>query len=376
MASPSFGGLRVAIVHEKLTVLAGSEKVVEQMHLVFPDAPIFTTVHDRAVSRPILGDADIRSSPLQHMYRGGDSYAHLLPLLPWAVSHFDLRGFDLVVASHHAFANRVRAPAGTRVISYTHTPARWIWDPAARAHEVGGRVGRALLATFAATQRRADRTAAARLSGVIANSHEVADRIRRWWRRDSAVIWPPVDTAHYTLGHKAPRDDFFLIAGRLVPYKRPEVAVAAAREAGVRLVVAGDGRARRTCEAVAGPRTEFLGRVDNDTLRDLYRRCRALIHPGREDFGIVPVEAQACGAPVIALADGGALDTVVDGVTGRLYGIASEAAHVATLADLLRRFDGSVFDPVTLRAHAEHFAPEEFRARFATAVAAFLGEVE
>ncbi len=375
MDSPSFGGLRVAIVHEKLTVLAGSEKTVAQIHSIFPDAPIFTAMHDRAVSSPVLADADIRPSPLQRLYRGGDSYAHLLPLLPWAMSHLDLREFDLVITSHHAFANRVRPPKGTLVVSYTHTPARWMWDPSARTHEIGGRAGRAALSVFAATQRRADRSAAARLDGIIANSSEVSDRVRRWWGRDSTVVWPPVDTGLYSPGPDAAREDFFLVAGRLVPYKRPEIAVAAAREAGVRLVVAGEGRARRACEAVAGPRTEFLGRVDDDTLRDLYRRCRALLYPGKEDFGIIPVEAQACGAPVIALAAGGALDTVVDGVTGHLYDAEHDGDHIAELAALLRRFDGSAFDPDAIRVHAERYTPEEFRSRFANAVAGFLGQV-
>ncbi len=373
MSEAAFGGLRVAIVHEKLTVLAGSEKVVEQMHRLFPRAPIFTTVHDPAVSRPILDGADIRSGPLQRLYRGGDSYAHLLPLLPWAMSHLDLRAFDLVITSHHAFANRVRAPAGTRVVSYTYTPARWIWDPAARSHEIGGRLGRAALAAFAATQRRADRAAADRLDGIVSISHDVADRVRRWWHRDSSVVWPPVDTGRYSPGDGSDRDDFFLLAGRLVPYKRPEIAVAAARAAGARLIVAGEGRAMRACESVAGPQTEFLGRVDDDTLRDLYRRCTALLYPGKEDFGSIPVEAQACGAPVIALAAGGALDTVVDGVTGHLYDVEPGRDPVETLASVLRRFDPTRFDPRVLRSHAVQFSPEIFRSRFAAAVADLLG---
>ena len=372
-ASPSFGGMRVAIVHEKLTVLAGSEKVVEQVHMVFPGAPIFTTVHDPDVSRPILADADIRTSPLQHLYRGGDSYAHLLPLLPWAMSHLDLRAFDLVITSHHAFANRIRPPRSTRVVSYTHTPARWMWDPAALTREIGGRVGRAALAAVAAPPPPPARPAAPRRPRGGAHTHQGAARVRSWWRRDSSVVWPPVDTSYYTLDDRSPREDFFLVAGRLVPYKHPEIAVAAARDAGVRLVVAGDGRARRACEAVAGPRTELLGHVDDATLRDLYRRCTALLYPGKEDFGIIPVEAQACGAPVIALGAGGALDSVVDGMTGCLYEVEPGGDHVTKLASLLRRFDGSVFDPAALRRHAEQFAPDRFRSELATAVAGLLG---
>ena len=296
-------------------------------------APIFTTVCDPETLGPILCDADVRTSPLQKLYRGGDRYAHLLPLLPLAMRRIDLTGYDLVITSHHAFANRVRAEPGVPVVAYVHTPARWMWEPDTRRHEIGGAVGRAGLGAFAATQRRADRHAASRLTAAVANSHSVADRIRRWWGRDATVVAPPVDTDFFTPpAAGTARGDYFLVAGRLVPYKRPELAVAAATRAGVKLVVAGDGRARRAVEAAAGPTVEILGRVDNEQMRDLYRSCRALLFPGEEDFGIMPVEAQACGAPVIARAVGGALDTVVPGTTGVLYTATTDTDHVETLA--------------------------------------------
>lgn len=372
MAATAREELRVAIVHEKFTVLAGSEKVVEQMHLLWPDAPIFTAVSDPATHPAGLAGAEIRTSTLQRLYRGGDSYAHLLPLLPAAMTRFDLSGFDVVVTSHHAFANRVRPPHGVPVFSYTHTPARWMWDPRMREDEIGGSLGRGLLGTFAATQRRADRRAAGRLRAIAANSHHVAARVRRFWRREASVIPPPVDVEFYTPEPATARDDFFLLAGRLVPYKRPEVAVAAAREAGVRLVVAGEGRIREVCEAAAGPGTDFLGRVDDATLRDLFRRCRALVFPGTEDFGIVPVEAQACGAPVIAFAAGGALDTVVHGVTGHLYEVPADGDHVSVLAEALRSFEADTFDGARIRSHAESFAPDRFRSRIDAAVRAIV----
>ncbi len=361
-------GLRVAIVHEKFTISAGSERVVEQMHRLWPNAPIFTTVCDTDVLGPALADADIRPSRmLSRFYRGGDNYAHLLPLLPLTHRLHPLRGYDVVVTSHHAFANRVRT-TGAPVVSYTHTPARWIWDATTRADEVGGRIGRVALGAFAATQRRADRAAASRLAGVVANSTDVARRVQAWWQRDAAVVAPPVDVEQFTPDPSVPRDSFFLLAGRLVPYKRPEVAVAAAHAAGVRLVVAGDGRARRLCEAVAGPRTEFVGTPDGPTLLKLYRECRALVFPGREDFGIMPVEAQACGTPVIAYGDGGALDTVVNGVTGVLY--RPGADPMAALATELERFDDAAFDADVIVAHARRFAPSRFRQELDAAVAA------
>jgi glycosyltransferase involved in cell wall biosynthesis len=228
-----------------------------------------------------------------------------------------------------------------------------------------------VLGAFAASQRRPDRRAADRLTAAVANSHSVAERIRRWWGRDASVVAPPVDTAFYTPapGASAGSGDYFLVAGRLVPYKRPELAVAAATKAGVKLVVAGDGRARRSVEAAAGPTVEILGRVDNDQMRDLYRNCRALLFPGEEDFGIMPVEAQACGAPVIARAVGGVLDTVVPGATGVLYGATTDTDHVETLAAVLRNFADDDFDRSAIREHAEKFAPARFRDGFAAAVA-------
>jgi glycosyltransferase involved in cell wall biosynthesis len=290
----------------------------------------------------------------------------LLPLLPWAARHHDLSGYDLVITSHHQFANRVRADAAATVVSYVHSPARWMWDPEMRAEESGGLLGRAALATFARTQHRADRRAAQRPQKLLANSHEVAKRIARWWGRSADVIAPPVDVEFYRHDANVARDDFFLLAGRLVPYKRPEIAVAAAARAGVRLVVAGDGRARDACEAVAGPRTEFIGTVDNATMRDLYRSCRALLYPGREDFGIVPVEAQSCGAPVISVAAGGALDTVIDGRSGVLYG--AGPGEINRLASTLRSFEPARFDAAVIAAGAQKFSPDRFRREILDAV--------
>lgn len=363
--------LRVAVVHERFTDYAGSERVVAQLLRIWPTADVFAPVVDPAGVPPGLDPDRVRRSALQRLYRGGGRYAHLLPLLPLAMRRFDLSGYDLVVLSHHAFSNRVRPPDGTPVLSYVHSPARWIWESDKRAGEAGA-VGSAGLAAFAVTQRRADRLAAGRVTSVLANSSAVADRVRRWWQRDAAVVHPPVDVDLYRPDPAVRREDFFLLAGRLVPYKRPEVAAAAARAAGVRLVVAGDGRAAEQVRAAGGDAVEMLGRVDDATLRDLYRRCRALLMPGEEDFGIVPVEAQACGAPVVALAAGGALDSVVPGRTGLLYDEPPGSPRGAALAEQLRSFPADGFDPGEVRRHAEGFSPERFRERVAAAATALL----
>lgn len=355
---------RVAVVHERFTDYAGSERVVDQLLQIWPGADLFAPIVDPAALPASAVGHRVRDSALRRVYRGGGRYAHLLPALPLAMRSFDLRGYDLVVTSHHAFAHRVRPPAGTPVLSYTHSPARWMWEPEMLSGE-GGRLGELGLSAFALTQRRADRAAAARVTSIVANSSAVAERVRTWWGRTAQVVHPPVDVTSYTPDACVLREDFFLLAGRLVPYKRPEVAAAAARQAGVRLVVAGDGRARSAVLAAGGRSVEVLGRVSDAVLRDLYRRCRALVLPGEEDFGIVPVEAQACGAPVIALRAGGALDSVIEGVTGRLY--LPNADPVGALADALRSFRPQDHDPAVIRRHAEGFAPERFRERFSAA---------
>lgn len=362
---------RVAVVHERFTDYAGSERVVAELLRVWPDADVLAPVVDPAGVPPGLDPHRVRSSALQRLYPGGGRYAHLLPLLPWAMGRFDLSSYDLVVTSHHAFANRVRPPAGVPVLSYVHSPARWVWEPDMRAGE-GGALGSAGLAAFATTQRGPDRRAAARVTRLLANSSAVADRVRRWWQRESVVVHPPVDVDLYRPDPSVAREDFFLLAGRLVPYKRPEVAAAAARQAGVRLVVAGDGRSTAQVRAAGGDAVELLGRVTDAELQDLYRRCRALLVPGEEDFGIVPVEAQACGAPVVALAAGGSLDTVVPGTTGLLYDERPGEPAGAALAAQLRSFPRDGFDPVAVRRHAERFAPERFREQVASAAAALL----
>ena len=268
----------------------------------------------------------------------------------------------VVIISHHAFALSATHAAGDiPTIAYVHSPARWAWDAEMRAGEASGLPGRAALAALAAVARRAESTAAPKVTTVVANSTEVADRIRRWWGREAVVVHPPVDTERFTVDPHVRRGDFFLLAGRLVPYKRPDLAVRAAGEAGVPLVVAGSGRWRELCEELAGPGTEFLGRVDDEQMTDLQRRARALIMPGVEDFGIVPVEAMASGTPVIAVGEGGALDTVVPGLSGQLVPPGTDDEVVDGLAAAMRSFADGDYDVTRIAAHAGTFSRAEFR---------------
>lgn len=366
-------GTAVTVVHERFTEYAGSEQVVAQLAVLWPRARVVAPIVRPDRLPPSLRGR-VSGGSLNRLVRPGGSYAHLLPALPWAMRHLDVGTPDVVVASHHAFASQVVHATDAPVIAYVHTPARWVWDPAMRSGEAGGAVGAAALGAFAAAFRGADRAAAARLRGIVANSSAVADRISRWWGRAAQVIHPPVDTDFFTPDPAVEREDFLLLAGRLVPYKQPTVAIRASEAAGRRLVVVGDGRMRAECERLAGPHTTFLGRVGDEELRSLFRRCAGLVMPGVEDFGIVPVEAQACGAPVLATAAGGALDSVLPGRTGALVATDdSDAGAVDAWTAALENVDPTGYSPATIRAHAEGFSAALFRERMAAVVGVLAG---
>lgn len=375
----------VALVHERFTEWAGSEMVVEQLAAQWPTAPVYAPI-TRADVVPAWMRERVHPGRLTRLTTGGGGYAHLLPLLPMAVARLPIPPVDVVVTSHHAFGTQVVHATDAPVVAYVHSPARWVWDDSMRHGEAGGRGGQAALGAFSSVFRPIDRRAAQRVHTMVANSSTVSQRISQWWGRDSLVVHPPVDTEYYIPDPQVPREDFFVMAGRLVPYKRPDLAVRAATLAGVRLVVTGDGRGAAECRRLAGPTVTFLGRVSNEEQRSLFRRCRALVMPGIEDFGIVPVEAQACGAPVLAAGAGGALDTVLPGVTGELVPEPSgsqsssdtaaagrDDAAVRLWADHLRGFGArGDYDPVRIREHAEGFSRRRFRAQMAEVVTSVL----
>ncbi|WP_123025918.1 glycosyltransferase, partial [Mycolicibacterium stellerae] len=228
--------------------------------------------------------------------------------------------------------------------------------------EAGGRVGAAVLGGLARLARKGEIAAAPKLRTIVANSTAVAQRISQWWDREAVVVHPPVDTVGFAPDPSVTRENFYLLAGRLVPYKRPDLAIAAANKAGVELVVAGDGRAMKQCREIAGPRTTFLGRVPHDELVNLHRRARALLMPGVEDFGIVPVESMATGTPVIALGEGGAVDSVVPGLSGELVTPGDDEAVIDGFASAIDSFAPSDYDRAEIRRWAERFSRANFRA--------------
>ncbi|MGW5381461.1 glycosyltransferase [Nocardia sp. NPDC003963] len=368
---------RLAIVHERFTEYGGSEAVVGELARTWPQAQVFAPIVDPAaapaIAHPPWDTVSGTWLSRVHAATGRRSHAPLLPLVPRALRRLPLRGgFDAVVVSHHAFATQAVFATEAPVLAYVHSPARWAWDPAFRAQEAGGPAGRAALTVLGGLARRTETAAAPHLAAVVANSRAVADRVRDWWGRPATVVNPPVRLDQFATDPAVAREDFLLFAGRLVPYKRPDLAIRAAQQAGLRLVVVGDGRYRRRLETLAGPETTFLGAAPDDVLADMYRRCRALLMPGVEDFGIVPVEAMACGAPVLAVGAGGALDTVVPGLSGAHIAVGPDEQVIDDFATALRDRSTTDLDPARIRAHAESFGPEVFRARMAETVTQLL----
>jgi len=353
----------VAVVHEWLTIPGGSEKVLLALLELFPQAELFTTVFDPEPWPSAITGRSVTSSFLNRLPMARTMYPKLLPLMDRAVRSFDLRDFDLIISSNHACAKNVRKPPGIAHVCYCHTPMRYAWDPDYLAGEKLGIAGRLAFEALAPHLRRRDRAAAQPGNGpdvVIANSTFVAERIRRFWGREALVIHPPVDTVRLQRVVHDPQE-YYLFLGRLVPYKRAELAVAACKKLNRPVKVVGSGRAMRSVQAAAGPGAEFLGHVPDDELPELLSGARALLFPGQEDFGIVPVEAQAAGLPVIAYGFGGVRDSVVDGVTGVLF----EDATVAGLSSAIERFEGMTLKADDLREQAARFAPENFARQFA-----------
>jgi glycosyltransferase involved in cell wall biosynthesis len=354
---------RVAIAHDWLTVPGGSEQVVMELIAMFPQAELFTTVYD-----PVPWPEEIKSRPvhasfLNRLPGARSQYPKLLPLMNRAFRSFDLTGFDLVLSSSHACAKNVPTPPGTLHVCYCHTPMRYAWEEGFMEGEEVPSALRPLLGPLLGRLRREDLAGAAGPDVFVANSAYVAQRIERYYSRQAEVVHPPVDVEHY-LGLPHEPEDYYLAFGRVVPYKRVDLAVAACAQLGRPLRVAGDGRALDGVRALAGGETQFLGKVSDEQRDRLLSGARALLFPGEEDFGIVPVEAQAAGLPVIAYGTGGAQETVLDGQTGVLFGEQSAAALAAAIA----RFEDLDIDFDAPRENARRFGREQFQRQMAEVI--------
>ncbi|MDK2972349.1 MAG: hypothetical protein PWP23_2104 [Candidatus Sumerlaeota bacterium] len=349
-------GRRVALVHDWLNGMRGGEKVLEQFCHLFPDADIFTLFYEPGRISPLIRRHRVIEHPLPRRFPVlRQHYRYLLPFFPRMVRTFPTHEYDLVLSTSHCVAKGARPPRRGPHLSYVFTPMRYAWDhfedylTGRAAQDMGLRLVRPWL-------QRWDAESARHVDSFAADSHHIAAKAKRFWGRRARVIHPPVDLDFHTPGDKEP-GDYFLCVGAFVPYKRFDRAIQAAKLAGRRLIVVGAGPERERLEALAGDGVEFRGWASNEELRRLYRGCQALIYPGVEDFGITALEVQACGRPVLALHQGGAVETVVAGVTGEFF----EEPTPGALADLLTAFRPESYTPTVIRAQAERFSAGRFR---------------
>lgn len=350
--------MKVALVHEWLESYAGSERVLEQFLAIWPEADLFAVCDFLPeAERGFLRGKSVRTSFIQRMPLARRMFRNYLGLMPLAIEQLDLSGYDLVLSSSHACAKNVRTPAGAVHVSYCHTPIRYVWDPAFLEGERLGTVGKAVFAAALPKLRRDDLRGAGGVDAFVANSTVVADRIRRFYGRESEVVHPPVAVEeHLARPRSAAPDAPYLVFGRVVPYKRVDLAVQACARLGRPVVVAGTGRDLERVQALAGPRATFTGHVSDAELAELLATSRALLMPGEEDFGIVPVEAQAAGLPVIGYAAGGVRDSVRDGSTGVLY----DEGTLEGLVAAMERFECLELADDAIRENARRFARGRF----------------
>jgi glycosyltransferase involved in cell wall biosynthesis len=349
--------VRTAIVHYWLVGMRGGEKVLQSLCELYPQADIFThvVVPDR-ISATIRSH-HIRTSFIARLPRASRWYKRYLPLMPLALEQLDLSEYELVISSESGPAKGVIPAPGAVHVCYCHSPMRYIWNMYHSYRNSAGRVTKAVLPYFAHYLRGWDQISAMRVDSFVANSRNVAGRIRRYYGRGAAVVYPPVDVDNFSPIPRAELGDFFLMVGELVPYKRPDLAVDAFNQLGKKLVVIGGGEMLPALRRRARRNITFLGPQPFETLRSHYARCRALIFPGEEDFGIVPVEAMASGRPVIAFGRGGATETVVHGRTGYLF----SHQTVDALASAVETMGNCDMDPDRIACHARSFNPDRFR---------------
>jgi len=350
--------MRVALVHDWLTGMRGGEAVLAEIATFFPDAPVYTLFHREGAIEGEILTHPIRTSALQRFSVGGRFYRPLLPLMPQAASSFALNDYDLIISSSHCVAKGVIPRPGAMHVCYCHTPMRYLWDQRDDYIRRIPSLLRPLVRLQLERLRTWDVVSAARVDHFIANSRLVARRIEHYWRREAEVIPPPVDTDFFSPG--GDRGTHLLMVAALVPYKRVEVGIAVARELGLRLNIVGEGPLRRTLGRQAGGDVRFLGRVSRERLRDEYRSAALLLMPNVEDFGMVTVEALACGTPVVGLAESGTADIVISGE----HGVLAPEGSVSTLAAACRTAMKRGHDPAALRARAESFSRQRFRRRF------------
>ncbi len=349
--------MKIALVHDWLNQIGGAEDVLDTLVKLYPDAPLYTSIYAPELMPSHFRAWDIRTQWIDRMPGIHTHHQPYLPLYPLAWGGLDLSDYDVVLSNKSGFCHGFRHDDHTLHICYCLAPTRYVWqlDGYIDRERLGKPVQMALR-PLVEWMKRWDYAAAQRVHHFIAISSDIQQRIRQYYQRDSVIIYPPVDTTRFQPVPASEVEDYFLIVSRLIPYKRIDLAVQAATRLGLKLKIGGKGRDLERLKAMAGPTVEFLGYVPDEQLPGLMARCRAFLFPGLEDFGITPVQAQAAGRPVIAYGAGGALDTVLPGITGELFA----ELQVDSLATVMDGFDASRYDPAVIRSHALKFDTQVF----------------
>jgi glycosyltransferase involved in cell wall biosynthesis len=354
--------MQIALVHDYLTQQGGAENVFRVFTEIFPNAPIYTFFYDGKKFKDVLKDRKVYSSFLQKIPGITKHYRWTLPFMPKLTESFDFSDYNVVLSSTSAFAKGIVAGPKTLHICYCHTPTRYLWiDSDEYVRELKyNRLVKKAIPYLLENLRQWDKKAALRVGKYLTNSIEVQKRIKKYYNRDAKVIYPPVDIKNYYLSHNVeldPSKGYYLIGGRLVAYKRYDLAITAFNRMGIKLKIFGDGPEEARLKQMAKPNIEFLGRVSEEEKRKLFANCIAFIHPQVEDFGITPIETMAAGRPVIAYSAGGVLETVVNNTTGKFF----PEQTWESLAETVIRFKPENFDTQRIRQQAERFGVERFK---------------
>lgn len=357
--------MKIAIVHDWLVNYGGAELFVEYLLKIYPEAEIFTLVYDKKKMGDHFKDVKIHTSGMQKLPMASKLYTKLLKFMPQAFESFDFTGYDLVISSSSCCAKGVITPPSVPHVAFIHSPMRYAWDLFFDYRKRSGRLTRFFMNRQIPSLRLWDYVSSQRIDTIVANSKFIARRIKKFWNRDAKVIYLPVDVSRFHPSEKE-KEDFYIAFSRLVPYKRIDLAISACKKLNKKLVVIGGGSEMQNLKKLAGndKNITFLGRAPDDVLEDHLQRAKALLFCAEEDFGFVPLEAQATGTPVIAFGKGGALETVVEGKTGLFF----EKQEESSLADAILKFEEmekqGCFKKEEIVAHANSFTEERFQREF------------